>query len=235
MTYNCKISLHSINMSSHHFVKDGQEPALIIANGARCRQQLVDELLEWCPFVVVLDGALQEVLDKGIAFNAVSGDFDSEKHPYEKTAHLHHVEIIPTPNQDFTDLQKGVEICLQRGYKNVHIIWGTGKRSDHTLGNLDLIIKMKDQVNLVFWDDFHKIYHTPSGFKKWFPKGLGISLLPWPVCKKVTALNLVWPLQDLDLRFAFQLSTSNEIKEDGMLVITYEEGSLVIMEELRLG
>jgi thiamine pyrophosphokinase len=219
-------------MSSHHFVIDGQEPALIIANGARCKQDLMNQLLEWCPFVLVLDGALQDVLDKGIAFNAVSGDFDSEPNAKDKTAHLHHIEIIPTPDQDYTDLQKGVEICLARGYKDVHILWGTGKRSDHILGNLDLITKMNDKVNLIFWDDFHKIYGIPSGFKKWFPKGLGISLLPWPVCKTVNAANLKWPLHNLDLRFAYQLSTSNEIKEEGMLEITYKEGNLIMMEEI---
>ena len=46
-------------MSSHHVVRDLQEPALIIANGEACSETLLGELLEWSPYVVVLDGAIR--------------------------------------------------------------------------------------------------------------------------------------------------------------------------------
>lgn len=36
-------------MSSHHIVRDDQEPALIIANGAACSSELLGQLLEWSP------------------------------------------------------------------------------------------------------------------------------------------------------------------------------------------
>ena len=64
-------------MSSHHFVREGQEPALIIANGAACDPERMGQLLEWNPFVLVLDGALHRVLELGIRIDAVLGDFDS--------------------------------------------------------------------------------------------------------------------------------------------------------------
>ena len=64
-------------MSSHHFVRDKQEPALIIANGDECSNEVLNQLLEWNPFVLVLDGALDRVLMKGIKVDAVIGDFDS--------------------------------------------------------------------------------------------------------------------------------------------------------------
>jgi len=219
-------------MSSHHFVIDGQEPALIIANGQRSEQKLLDQLLEWCPFVLVLDGALQDVLDKGVTFNAVSGDFDSEKNAESKTKHLLHVEVISTPDQDFTDLEKGIQICRSKGYTDIHVVWGTGKRMDHSIGNLDLIIGLKDQVNIIFWDDFQKIYRAPDGFKKWYPVDAGISLVPWPICLGVTAKNLKWPLDKLDLTLAGQLGTCNRIANEGMLEIVYQEGDLVLFEQL---
>ena len=40
-------------MSSHHIVRDDQEPALIIANGASCSNELLGQLLEWSPIVIV--------------------------------------------------------------------------------------------------------------------------------------------------------------------------------------
>ena len=64
-------------MSSHHIVRDDQEPALIIANGEACSDDLLDQLMEWSPFVLVLDGAIHRVLEKQIKFDAWLGDFDS--------------------------------------------------------------------------------------------------------------------------------------------------------------
>lgn len=219
-------------MSSHHFVVEGQEPALIIANGERCGTSLMDQLLEWSPFTLVVDGALQDILDKKIAFNAISGDFDSEPNAAKKTKHLEHVEVFETPNQDKTDLEKAIEICINKGFKDVHIIWGTGKRMDHSISNLNLITHFKNKVNLVFWDDYQKIYNAHNGFSKWFKKGTDISLIPWPTCELVNAENLDWPLKDLDLKLPEQLSTSNRIKEDGILKIQYSSGNLLIAESL---
>jgi thiamine pyrophosphokinase len=50
-------------MSSHHIVRDDQEPALIIANGASCSEELMGQLLEWSPLVIVLDSAIERVLE----------------------------------------------------------------------------------------------------------------------------------------------------------------------------
>ncbi|MBD3725125.1 MAG: thiamine diphosphokinase, partial [Flavobacteriaceae bacterium] len=63
-------------MSSHHIVRDDQEPALIIANGAACSKELMGQLLEWSPFVVVLDSAIDRVLNLGIKVDVLLGDFD---------------------------------------------------------------------------------------------------------------------------------------------------------------
>lgn len=219
-------------MSSHHFVIEGQEPALIIANGERCNNTLMEQLLEWCPFTLVIDGALQDILDQKIAFNAISGDFDSEPKAIEKTKHLEHLEVYETPDQNKTDLEKAVEVCIRKGFKDVHVIWATGKRTDHTIANLNLLVRFQDKIRLVFWDNYQKTYLAHNGFSKWYTKDTDISFIPWPSCYKVNAANLVWPLVDLDLTIPEQLSTSNQIKEDGILKINYESGHLMIAESL---
>lgn len=68
-------------MSSHHIIRDKQEPALIIANGEECSMDLLEQLLEWSPTVVVLDDAIERVISLGIKVDVWLGDFDhSEKH-----------------------------------------------------------------------------------------------------------------------------------------------------------
>ena len=53
-------------MSSHHFVKEDQEPALIIADASAVSFEKIQELLEWSPTVIVMESSLEMVLSWGI-------------------------------------------------------------------------------------------------------------------------------------------------------------------------
>src|SRR6188768_1189225 len=96
-------------MSSHHFVKEGQEPALIIANGEACSTELLGQLLEWSPLVMVLDGAVLRVLELHIKIDVVLGDFDHNINMQELLKEQQPVKIIHAPDQNKTDLHKGIE------------------------------------------------------------------------------------------------------------------------------
>ena len=56
-------------MSSHHFVKEGQEPALLILDALTF--DVAGPLLEWAPLVVVVQAALDDVLLWNIKIDAV--------------------------------------------------------------------------------------------------------------------------------------------------------------------
>ena len=90
-------------MSSHHIVRDDQEPALIIANGASCSEELLGQLLEWSPYVIVLDSAVTRAIQLGIKIDVILGDFDRNFDPYFYTNEQFPLEIIHTPNQDKTE------------------------------------------------------------------------------------------------------------------------------------
>src|SRR6186997_3323184 len=59
-------------MSSHHFVKEGQEPALFILDNIPFHH--AESLLEWVPLVMVADRALEIVLQWGIKIDIVLQD-----------------------------------------------------------------------------------------------------------------------------------------------------------------
>lgn len=56
-------------MSSHHFVKEGQEPALFILDSVDF--ELASPFLEWAPLVLVTGTSLDEVLRWGIKIDVV--------------------------------------------------------------------------------------------------------------------------------------------------------------------
>jgi len=217
-------------MSSHHIVRDDQEPALIIANGASCSQELMGQLLEWSPFVVVLDSAIDRVLDLNIKVDVLLGDFDRDFNPEVYLEKQFPLEIVHTPDQDKTDLDKALEFLIERGHKAVNIIWATGKRADHTITNITNIVRFRNKLKIVLLDDHSKIFLLPNKFEKWYPKETKLSLIPIGKVSGISSKNLFYPLNDDELTIGYKTGSSNHVTEDGIVVIEHTDGDLLLME-----
>ncbi len=217
-------------MSSHHIVRDDQEPALIIANGAACSQELLGQLLEWSPFVVVLDSAIERVLELEIKVDVLLGDFDSgfDANYYKEIQYP--LEIIHTPNQDKTDLEKAFEFLIERNFPAVNVVWATGKRADHTITNITSIAKFRNQLKIVLFDDHSKIHLLPQKFQKWYPKNTVIYLIPIGEVHGIHSENLFYPLKNDSLTIGYRTGSSNHVAEDGLITIEHSEGDLLLME-----
>lgn len=217
-------------MSSHHFVRDGQEPALIIANGEACSMELLGQLLEWNPYVLVLDGALPRVLDLNIRIDAVLGDFDSWDPQRNDSALLDGVEIVHRPDQELTDLQKGIEFLMEKGQTAANIAWATGRRADHHFNNLATLPRYAGKLDLMVVDDHSRVYNLPFNFKKWYPAGTRISLLPVSRASGITTANLAFNLHNDELHLPMRSGSSNMVVSDGFVEISYSDGHLLMME-----
>lgn len=226
-------------MSSHHIIRDDQEPALIIANGEECSSEILGELLEWSPFVVVLDGAIQRVLDRGIKVDVLLGDFDGPLTPnggisndyFENIqSQQSDIQIVHTPNQDKTDLEKAIEFLIDKGHKAVNIVWATGRRADHSITNMTNLVRYKNQIKAVIIDSHSKIFPIVNSFEKWYAKGTPISLIPVGNASGIITSGLKYNLENEELIIGFRSGNSNEAEADGFVKITYEKGELLLME-----
>lgn len=217
-------------MSSHHIVREGQEPALIIANGAACNNELMGQLLEWSPFVLVLDGALERVISLEIKYDVLLGDFDHHNMQELQNLVQPDIKIIHAPDQEKTDLEKGIEYLIEKGFPAVNILWATGKRSDHYMNNIATLARYHDQINQVMLDDHSRIYPIASGFKKYYEKGSNLSLIPLNKVESVFTENLIWNLNGGTLEFPFNTGSSNKVKETGIVSISYSSGNMLLME-----
>lgn len=217
-------------MSSHHIVRDDQEPALIIANGGACSDELLGQLLEWSPYVMVLDGALSRVSQLGIKVDAVLGDFDSLSQPDTHIAMQQPIEVIQAPDQNKTDLEKGIEWLIQKGHRAINLAWATGLRADHHLNNLYTLAKYKNNASLVMVDDFSKIFPLKPEFTKWYPAGTNLSLMPIGKVEGVVTQGLAYPLQNEVLEAGSRSGSSNVTSGDGIVSIKHQSGHLLLME-----
>ena len=222
-------------MSSHHIVRDEQEPALLIANGESCHPELLGQLLEWSPVVVVLDSAIWRVLDLGIKIDVLLGDFDRRSDGSELDlgairAQQYPLEVVHTPDQDKTDLEKGIEYLIGRGFPAVNIIWATGRRADHSLTNMTNIVRYKDRIRIVLLDDHSRIFPLVGRYEKWYEAGTPLSLIPVGTVSGITTNGLKYNLQNETLTLGYRTGNSNEAAQDGFVRIEAQTGDLLIME-----
>ena len=217
-------------MSSHHIVRDDQEPALIIANGLECNNELLGQLLEWSPYVIVLDSAIERVIELGIKVDVLLGDFDRNFDAQFYAANNYPIEIVHTPDQNKTDLQKAFDFLIEKGHKAVNVVWATGKRADHTLNNFSTLVSYRNELKVVLFDDHSKVFLLANSFKKWYPKEAIISLIPLGKVEGITTKNLFYPLQNESLELGYRTGSSNHVAEDGIVTITHEKGNLLLIE-----
>jgi thiamine pyrophosphokinase len=212
-------------MSSHHFVKDGQEPALIIANGQICSFEFLESLMQWSPLIVALDGAYLQLKEMEIKPDIVIGDMDSINHVEIDSD----VQVIRDPNQENTDLEKAIEYLIKQGYKDINVVGAFGKRIDHSMNNFLLFCKYPN-LNLVYLDDNFKAMMIKNTFKKYYNTGQIISLLPIGEVKCIESANLLYSLNNKTLSPEIQTGCSNEVAKNGMVTIIIEKGFLIIVE-----
>lgn len=217
-------------MSSHHIVRDDQEPALIIANGEACSSELLGQLLEWSPIVIVLDSAIERVLELGIKVDVLLGDFDRGFDANYYKEKQYPIEIVHTTNQDKTDLEKAFDYLIEKGHQAANVIWATGRRADHTITNLTNIVGYRNLLKIVILDDHSKVYLLPTSFEKWYTSETILSLIPIGKVTGISTKNLFYSLTNEDLTIGYRTGSSNHVAEDGIVSITHTDGDLLLME-----
>ena len=112
--------------------------AVILANGDYPSASMPLQVLAEAPYVVCCDGGANEYLAKGHLPDVIVGDGDSlSTENRMKYASL----IFHNPDQETNDQTKAVQFLLSQGKLRIAIVGATGKREDHTIGNVSLLME----------------------------------------------------------------------------------------------
>ncbi len=126
-------------------IDDYEPQAVILCSGDYPTHPLPLSLLQNSPRVVCCDSAAFGFVRRGGVPWRIVGDCDSILAPRdeEERAILERVRplIVHETEQDSNDLTKAVRYCWTQGIRRVAIVGGTGKREDHTLGNISLTME----------------------------------------------------------------------------------------------
>ncbi|HJD76809.1 MAG TPA: thiamine diphosphokinase [Bacteroides reticulotermitis] len=137
--------------------------AVILANGEYPSLPLPLQLLEEARYVVCCDGAANEYIARGRTPDVIIGDGDSLS-PENRVKYADLIQHIP--DQETNDQTKAVHYLQKKGVRNIAIVGATGKREDHTLGNISLLIDyMRSGIEVRMFTDygvFIPIQHTQT-------------------------------------------------------------------------
>lgn len=119
-------------------IPDFQPQAVVICNGDLPAAETVGMWVRKSGFTVCCDGAVAAAERLAIVPDAVVGDGDSIPADFRSkySEIFHHVS-----EQDTNDQTKAVSYLASRGVERIAILGATGRREDHTLGNISLLLE----------------------------------------------------------------------------------------------
>ncbi len=147
-------------MSSHHFVREGQEPALLIVQAGGFEQ--VASLLEWAPMVIVTEQSVHQVFAWGIKIDMVIAEAASVELLRQQLITQEPVTIVQRNENNLTETALYSIINAKQEAVNV-VAPGTPEFLNH----MEPFLK---SLTISVIDESAKWSGVTSGyFRKWFP------------------------------------------------------------------
>ena len=202
-------------------LKDTTPYTVIIANGEFPNHFFPLSCIQNANSTICLDGALKSCLENNITPDSVVGDGDSISSDLKKQ-YAHLFELYT--DQETNDLTKAVDFCIKRKCINIKIVAATGKREDHTLGNISLLLEYMKSVKVEMITDYG--IFTPISLTTEFKsmRGQQVSIFNFDKTP-ISSINLKYPLDNYILDNLWK-GTLNESLGDWFTIAT--EGKTIV-------
>ena len=193
-------------------MKDWIFDAVIVAGGEFPTAPQPMEVLQSAQFVVCCDGAADSYIATGRVPDSIVGDGDSiSAVNREKYAHLLHI----VTEQESNDQTKAVRHLMERGMRRIAIVGATGRREDHTIGNISLLIEYaRNGCEVCSFTD-HGVFIPCNGTTTHkCRKGQQVSIF-CITAKSLSAEGLLYPIYDFT---NWWQGTLNECTEESVTI-----------------
>ncbi len=202
----------------------------LLAHGDPCPPRLLRSLRRG-RFTIVLDGAAEAVRKYKWVPHMIAGDFDSVS-----AATLRHFankgsQLLRTPDQNFSDLEKALQWGTQRNAKSIWIAQALGQRLDQSFVTLSLLKRFHDSRRELFL--FHGRdrvrFARNQKLRLAGKKGRLLAVLPFPECR-VSSRGLAYEMKKTKLALGQRESSSNRAR---VRVVQLEiRGEALVVEQM---
>ena len=185
---------------------------VILGNGEYPQAQLPLEILDNAGTIVICDGAANSYVPTGKPFDIIIGDGDSIAQEIQEQ---YASRIVISSCQETNDQTKAVNYLASKGINDIAIIGATGKRDDHTLGNISLLIEyFNEGISARIYTD-HGIFIPSHGDTPLITRpGQQISIFNFG-CTQLSAQGLQYPIRPFN---SWWQGTLNEATADRCII-----------------
>jgi thiamine pyrophosphokinase len=171
--------------------------------------------------IISCDSASDELLKRGYMPKFGIGDGDSMS---LETKSVLADRLIIESEQENNDLTKAVKFAVSMGLKKIAILGATGKREDHTLGNIGLLVDYMDIADVVMFTDYGCFYPVTGNAISVAEKGQHISFFCMDAAP-LTVRGVKWLIENRTLTRWWQ-GTLNEATGENIEIET--QGKTVV-------
>jgi thiamine pyrophosphokinase len=201
---------------------------VILADGSFPKNELSLLFLRSANQVICCDGSVEAILAIDKKPNFIVGDLDSIPEELKKqfASIIHH-----DPDQETNDLTKAVQFCKKNNWKEITILGATGKREDHTLGNLSLIADYAETVKVQLLTDYG-VFTPQLAESASYESRIGqqVSIFSLTPSTLFTTRNLRYPIEKRSLTSWWQGSLNESLSD--WFEIEIDKGKALIFRQL---
>jgi len=199
---------------------------VILADGDFPKQDIPLLLLKNARRIICCDGATEKLLMFGRKPESIVGDLDSIS---EELKQRFSPILFQNPEQETNDLTKSVRFCIEHGWKEITILGATGKREDHTLGNLSLLAEYGKTAHIQLLTDYGVFVPQYESAVYESYCGQQVSIFSLNPTTLLSTQNLVYPLEKRRLTSWWQ-GTLNESSGE-TFSIAIDSGEILVFRK----
>ena len=203
---------------------DGADAVILAAGDFPSHPTLLQVLEQYRNHIICCDGAADVLLHAGFDPEIVIGDGDSlSQDTYHKLAD----RFIYISEQETNDLTKAFYYAVSRSYNHLLILGATGKREDHTLGNISLLADYADHTEVCMLTDYGILIPATGNTVFASYPGQQISVFCMDQ-HPLTLRGLKWPIESRIINRWWEatlneaLSDRFEIESNGKVIVFQE-------------
>lgn len=216
--------------------------AVIVGNGQFPKKEYPLYLLESADYVACCDGALDTYLRHFSGRNlrrpdVVVGDMDSLS---KKTAERFRDIAVKIDEQETNDQSKAFHYILEHfpDVDTIHILGATGKREDHTIGNLSLLMEyareMRRQdcgrtVSVDIVSDWSTAFAITDSCTLDVGEGRSVSIICPDNSLNIKSEGLVWPTDNVVFDNLWQTTLNRASADRISLTFSHPSIALIIL------
>ena len=186
--------------------------------------------------VLCADGGARYAHALGIIPDLIIGDMDSLEEELLRHFAEKGVAVAPYPvRKDETDTQLALERALAMDPEEILIFGAMGRRLDHTMANLGLLMMGPGKnVPIKLVDEDCEVFVTTGAATVSGQKGQTVSIFPWGgEARGITLKGFEYPLEGATMNLARPCGISNRLtEEEGRIRV--DEGCLLVIHYLSI-